>query len=86
VARNLVSLNKLSGNGTLPPEQWPLDLPAVDILFVQTASLGETGTGNCFEKNKPDGFTYFSSEPPYHPSDRPPFYTGTLPTDGCKKP
>jgi hypothetical protein len=73
VARNLVSLNKLSGNATLPPQDWPLPLPAVDILFVQTPQFGETGTGNCFEKNKPDGFTYFSSE-------------GALPTDGCKKP
>ena len=68
-----MSLNKLSGNATLPPDQWPLPLPAVDILFVQTPQLGETGTGNCFEKNKPAGFTYFSAE-------------GTLPTDGCKKP
>ena len=59
---NLVSQNKLSGNGTLPPSQWPLPLPAVDILFVQTRYFGETGTGNCFEKNKPSGFTYFSSE------------------------
>ncbi len=62
VARNLVSLNKLSGNATLPPEMWPLPLPAVDILFAQTPELGETGTGNCFEKNKPAGFTYFSTE------------------------
>ena len=75
VARNLVSLNKLSGNATLPPELWPLPLPAVDILYVQTPQLGETGTGNCFEKNKPSGFTYYSSEP-----------DGQLPTDGCKKP
>jgi len=73
VARNLVSLNKLSGNGTLPPQDWPLPLPARDILFAQTPQLGETGTGNCFEKNKPAGFTYFSSE-------------GALPTDGCKRP
>jgi hypothetical protein len=73
VARNLVSLNKLSGNGTLPQSEWPLPLPAVDILFAQTPELGETGTGNCFEKNKPSSFTYYSSE-------------GTLPTDGCKKP
>jgi hypothetical protein len=47
----------------------------VDILFVQTLQLGETGTGNCFEKNKPSAFTYYSSEP-----------DGQLPTDGCKKP
>jgi hypothetical protein len=85
VARNLVALNKLSGNGTLSPDKWPLPLPAADILFSQTAFLGETGTGNCFEKNKPDGFTYFSTEPPY-PNGLPPYGTGPLPTDGCKKP
>ena len=45
----------------------------MDILFAQTPELGETGTGNCFEKNKPAGFTYFSTE-------------GVLPTDGCKTP
>jgi hypothetical protein len=86
VARNLVSLNKFSGNGTLPPQEWPLPLPAVDILFAQTPDFGETGTGNCFEKNKPDGFTYFSTEPPYQQFDLPPYFNGTLPTDGCKKP
>jgi len=80
VARNLVSLNKLSGNGTLPMQDWPLPLPAVDILFAQTPDLGETGTGNCFEKNKPNGYTYFSTEPPFPPK------SGPLPTDGCKKP
>jgi hypothetical protein len=81
VARNLVSQNKLSGNGTLPPQDWPLPLPAVDILFAQTPPL-ETGTGNCFEKNKPSGFTYFSTEPPY-PTNLPPYGSGPLPTDGC---
>jgi hypothetical protein len=68
---NLVYLNKLSGNGGNPP---PLPIPGVDILYLQTPPpLGpEPGTGNCFEKNKPKGFTFYSSEP-----------DGQLPTDGC---
>jgi hypothetical protein len=68
---NLISLNKLSDNGGNPP---PLPLPGVDILYVQTPPPAgpEPGTGNCFEKNKPEDFTYFSSEP-----------DGQLPTDGC---
>ena len=68
----LVSQNKLSGNATLPPESWPIPLPSVDILYVQV----EGGTGNCFEKNKWSGFTFYSSTAP--PSPEP------LPTDGCK--
>jgi hypothetical protein len=68
---NLVYLNTLSGNGASPP---PLPIPGVDILYLQTPPPDgpEPGTGNCFEKNKPDGFTFFSSEP-----------DGLLPTDGC---
>jgi hypothetical protein len=68
---NLVSLNRLSGNGGNPP---PLPLPGVDILYVQTPPPAgpEPGVGNCFEKNKPSTFTFFSSEP-----------DGELPTDGC---
>ncbi len=68
---NLVSLNKLSDNGQNPP---PLPLPGVDILYVQTPPPAgpEPGIGNCFEKNKPSDFTFFSSEP-----------DGELPTDGC---
>jgi hypothetical protein len=68
---NLVYLNKLSGNGQNPP---PLGIPGVDILYLQTPPpFGpEPGVGNCFEKNKPAGFTFFSSEP-----------DGLLPTDGC---
>jgi parallel beta-helix repeat protein len=69
---NLVSQNKLSGNGGNPNPAFPL--PSVDILYVQTKPF-EPGTGNCFEKNKPAGFTFYSSEP-----------NGQLPTDGCKKP
>jgi hypothetical protein len=74
---NLVSLNKVSGNGTSPPPGAPF--PPVDLLYAQ----GEPGaSGNCFEKNKPDGYTYFSTEPPY-PFGPPPFGSGPLPTDGC---
>jgi parallel beta-helix repeat protein len=69
---NLVSLNKFSGNGRIPPGTTPL--PSVDILYVQTKPF-EPGTGNCFEKSKPAGFTFYSSEP-----------DGLLPTDGCKNP
>jgi parallel beta-helix repeat protein len=65
---NRVTHNKLSGNGGAPP---PIGLPGVDILYLQTPPF-EPGTGNCFEKNKPSKFTYFSSEP-----------DGELPTDGC---
>ena len=63
---NWVYLNRLSDNGSNPP---PLGIPGVDILYLQ---LLEAGSGNCFEKNGPAGFTFFSSEP-----------DGQLPTDGC---
>jgi hypothetical protein len=53
---NLISLNRLSGNGSNPP---PLPLPGVDILYVQTPPI-EPGIGNCFEKNTFD--TFFSTE------------------------
>jgi hypothetical protein len=68
---NLVYGNKLADNGQSPP---PLPIPGVDILYLQTPPPAgpEPGTGNCFEKNKPAGFTFFSSEP-----------DGLLPTDGC---
>ncbi len=55
---NLVSQNKVSGNGTSPPPGAPF--PPVDLLYAQF----EPGAcGNCFEKNMPDGYTYFSTEP-----------------------
>jgi hypothetical protein len=62
---NLVYLNKLRDNGANPP---PLGIPGVDILYLQL----EPASGNCFEKNKPSTFTFFSSTP-----------DGQLPTDGC---
>lgn len=60
---NLVSLNWLRDNGANPP---PLGIPGVDILYLQF----EPAAGNCFEKNKPSDFTFFSTD-------------GELPTDGC---
>jgi len=77
---NLIAQNKVSGNGTSPPPGAPF--PPADLLYAQF----EPGAGgNCFEKNKPAGFTYFSTEPPF-PYGLPPFGTGPLPTDGCRKP
>ncbi len=66
---NAVVLNKLSNNGGSPPPGLPI--PGVDILYLQTPPF-EPGVGNCFKKNKPRDFTFFSSEP-----------DGQLPTDGC---
>ncbi len=68
VSDNLVSLNKVSGNGLAPPPV-PVAFLAADITYFEF----EGSSGNCFEKNKPDGFTFVSSD-------------GQLPTDGCKKP
>ncbi len=65
---NLVVGNWLLDNGGNPP---PIGLPGVDILYAQTPPF-EPGVGNCFAKNKPEGFTFFSTEP-----------DGELPTDGC---
>jgi hypothetical protein len=64
---NLISQNKVSGNGGSPPGGG-LDFLAADITYFQF----EAASGNCFEKNKPKGFTFFSSWP-----------DGGLPTDGC---
>jgi hypothetical protein len=74
---NLISQNKVSGNGTSPPPGAPF--PPVDLLYAQ---LEPGAGGNCFEKNKPAGYTYFSTEPPF-PFGPPPFGSGPLPTDGC---
>jgi len=68
VSNNVVSLNKVSGNGLAPPPV-PVAFLAADITYFEF----EGSSGNCFEKNKPDGFTFVSSD-------------GQLPTDGCKKP
>ena len=60
VNNNRITQNTVIGNGFAPV---PL---AADITYLEF----EGSSGNCFEKNKPDGFTFVSSE-------------GTLPTDGC---
>lgn len=67
---NLVSQNKLFGNGTDAPPI-PVAFLAADVTYFDF----EGSTGNCFEKNKPSGFTFVSSQP-----------DGLLPTDGCKHP
>ena len=77
---NLIAQNKVSGNGTSPPQGAPF--PPADLLYAQ---LEPGASGNCFEKNKPAGYTYFSTEPPF-PFGVPPYGSGPLPTDGCKKP
>jgi parallel beta-helix repeat protein len=67
---NLVAQNKLFGNGLNPPPI-PVAFLAADATYFQF----EGSSGNCFEKNKPAGFTFVSSEP-----------DGLLPTDGCRRP
>jgi parallel beta-helix repeat protein len=62
---NLIDKNDLTDNGLNPPAH-PLAFAASDIIYFQF----EPASGNCFKRNGPDGFTFFSSE-------------GTLPTDGC---
>ena len=81
--RQSVSQNKVSSNGTNPPESPPF--PPADLLYVQFALLGDVGgSGNCFEKNKPSGFTSFASTELDFSNFAP--IPGELPTDGCKKP
>ena len=62
--------NKLFGNGLNPPPI-PVAFLAADATYFEF----EGSSGNCFEKNKPAGFTFVSSEP-----------DGLLPTDGCRRP
>jgi hypothetical protein len=67
---NLVAQNQLFGNGANPPPV-PTSFLAADATYFEF----EGSTGNCFEKNKPSGFTFVSSQP-----------DGLLPTDGCQRP
>ena len=65
--RNRVTQNTVFGNG--------LNAPPIPIAFLAgdfTYFEFEGSSGNCFEKNKPAGFTFVSSQP-----------DGLLPTDGC---
>lgn len=66
---NLVARNRFADNGLNPP---PLPLPGVDVLYFQTPPPAgpEPGIGNCFKRNSPSTFSFFSSD-------------GALPTDGC---
>lgn len=64
---NLVYQNLVRGNGQNPPGG-DLDFLAADIVYFQF----EQASGNCFDRNKPEGFTFFASTP-----------DGELPTDGC---
>ena len=67
---NLIAQNRLFGNGANPPPI-PTSFLAADATYFEF----EGSAGNCFEKNKPSGFTFVSSEP-----------DGLLPTDGCRRP
>jgi hypothetical protein len=67
VNNNRIAQNQLFGNGLSPPPV-PTIFLAKDVTYFQF----ENSSGNCFEKNKPAGFTFISSEP-----------DGLLPTDGC---
>ncbi len=66
---NLIVGNRMTNNGTGIP---PVPLPPVDFHFITTAEAGEPGVGNCFERNRPVGFTFFAATA-----------DGQLPTDGC---
>lgn len=66
---NLISGNRVSANGLNAPPI-PVAFLAADLTYFEF----EGSSGNCFEKNKPIGFTFVSSEP-----------NGLLPTDGCRK-
>jgi hypothetical protein len=74
---NLVAQNRVSGNGLDAPPI-PIAFLAADLTYFEV----EGSSGNCFEKNKPSGFTFFSSEPPFSFLT---FESGPLPTDGCKQ-
>ena len=65
-----ISQNTLEGNGLNPPPIGPLEILAADLTYFM---LFETSSGNCFDRNKPEGeVTFVSTEP-----------DGLLPTDGC---
>jgi hypothetical protein len=69
VNNNVIAQNKVSGNGLNAPPI-PIAFLAADITYYEF----EGSSGNCFEKNKPSGFSFVSSQP-----------DGQLPTDGCRK-
>jgi parallel beta-helix repeat protein len=75
---NLISLNKLSNNGTNPPAGNPLSEAAADIVYIQGPPFEDAGVGNCFEKNKPSDFTFTSL-----PDGALGPVADELPSDGC---
>ena len=66
-SNNLISRNTLERNG-LDPDETDASFLAADLTY---ADSGDS-SGNCFENNKPEGYTYISTEE-----------DGELPTDGC---
>lgn len=64
---NRITQNTVTGNGLSAPPI-PIAFLASDITYFEF----EGSSGNCFEKNKPAGFSFVSSQP-----------NGLLPTDGC---
>jgi len=64
---NRIALNTVTGNGLSAPPI-PIAFLASDITYFEF----EGSSGNCFEKNRPAGFSFVSSQP-----------DGLLPTDGC---
>jgi hypothetical protein len=67
VNNNLIAQNRVTGNGGSAPPI-PISFLAADITYFQF----ERSSGNCFEKNRPSGFSFVSSEADLQ-----------LPTDGC---
>ena len=82
VNNNRIALNKLARNGLSPP---PIDIAflAADITYFTSTLFGEVSSGNCFEKNKPSSFTFFSATEFAFPGGVPTPIPGPLPTDGC---
>jgi parallel beta-helix repeat protein len=64
---NRITQNTVTGNGLSAPPI-PIAFLASDITYFEF----EGSSGNCFQKNKPAGFSFVSSQP-----------NGLLPTDGC---
>ena len=81
VNNNRIAQNKLARNGKSPP---PIDIAflAADITYFTSPLLGENSSGNCFEKNKPSSFTYFSATISIVGGVPTPVPV-PLPTDGC---
>jgi hypothetical protein len=81
VSNNRIAQNKLARNGLNPP---PISISflAADLTYFTSPLFGENSSGNCFEKNKPSNFTYFSATISLV-GGAPAIVPGPLPTDGC---